>query len=66
MLGASCRGGKKENNKNPSSFLLGENHASQKTYLGSLLFSTQLVWVFFLVFIVFFLSFSNSLRSHVS
>ena len=58
--------GKKENIKNPSSSLLGENHASQKNILSHLLFSTQLVWVFFPVFLVFFLPFSDSLRSHTS
>ena len=39
--------------------LLSENQCFAKTYLGSLLFSTQLVWVFFLVFLVFFLLFSK-------
>ena len=50
MLVASCRVGKKENIKNPSSFLLGENQCFAKTYLGSLLVSSQLAWVFFSCF----------------
>ena len=50
MLGASCRGGKKENNKNPSSSLLGENHASQKTFLTISCFLPSLSGCFFLFF----------------
>ena len=56
MLGASCRGGQERKHQKPLVVPPRRKPCFAKNILNHLLFSSQLVWVFFLVFLVFFLS----------